>query len=185
MHSEWFEPTSPAVLARAIRSLLGDHAIHSTGLGSCFSPTCRKAGMFLAGKYRSKTEELIRINELNNINILTCFERLSVSAFDKCSSHWRWMMLQGPNWTRKVQVSERITLYRYSYSVVVIDQQVVSNSTRLVFSVQQTIFCPAKYKIHILIAFPLLHWRRHISSLTNHRTATEADERKYKQNAKF
>lgn len=42
-------------------------------------------------------------------------------------------MLQGLNWTRKVQVSERITLYRFSYSVVVIDQQVVSNSTRLVF----------------------------------------------------
>lgn len=42
--------TSPDVLARAIRSLLGDHAMHSTGFGSCFSPTCLNARMLEAAK---------------------------------------------------------------------------------------------------------------------------------------
>lgn len=45
------------MLARAIRSLFGDHAIHSTGLGSCFSPTCRKAGILLAEKMLIKILE--------------------------------------------------------------------------------------------------------------------------------
>lgn len=42
--------TSPALLARAMRSLLGDHAMTTTSCGSCFSPTCRKAGMAAASR---------------------------------------------------------------------------------------------------------------------------------------
>lgn len=37
--------TSPARLARAMRSLLGDQDMNTTSCGSCFSPTCLKAGM--------------------------------------------------------------------------------------------------------------------------------------------
>lgn len=51
--------------------------MHSTGFGSCFSPTCRKAGMFSAVRCHINTEKLIRNNELNNINILTMLATLS------------------------------------------------------------------------------------------------------------
>lgn len=54
-----FRPTSPVVLARAMRSLLGDQAIHSTGWGSCFSPTCRKAGMLTAGEMKRRKPALM------------------------------------------------------------------------------------------------------------------------------
>lgn len=225
MHSKWLEPTSPAVLARAIRSLLGDQAMHSTGFGSCFSPTCRKAGMVVAGRYGIKTEELIRMSELNSINILTTVATLpycerqayfpdvksallqQIHAF--ASYDCQMQLVIGDEWCcknligpEKNSLAEELpdTVDRFSSSVAVIDQRVVSKSTRLVFGKGKIVVLDinkwrnktydvtcgnskaskkqySSHKIHILIMFSLVHWRRHISSLTNHRRATEADER--------
>lgn len=97
-----FNSTSPVVLARAIRSLLGDHAIHSTGLGSCFSPTCRKAGIFLAEKMLIKIRDISFQKYLENtffvkrfVNVFSvqfCFY-LCQSQKNQLSLCWRMTLL--------------------------------------------------------------------------------------------